>query len=211
MINEVSKYELDPLDPEKNELSAENKATSGSTRANKKTKIIRLFIPEYKTTEDNPYSYDKKNPKSLNFVAKEMDRVIDANFFGKKILFRFVQSEKKNVDRDIYIDQIIANGSDKMGDYVNQELKSVKDIDLYAGEYDFDDGIEDALTKLHKFKPKCDERPQYIYDLLMIFDAESYQQTDYLHPRHKIIVKDGYKLKPDKDPRKSLIGLIIIN
>ncbi len=207
MINEVSKYELDPLDPEKNELSAEDKIKSKTRVA----KIIKLSIPGYKTTEDNPYSYDKKDPKSLNFVAREINQVINTNFFGKKILFRFVQSGKKKIDRNQYIEQILNNGSDKVNDYINQELKDVKNIDLYAGEYNFDDGIEDALTKLHKFKPKCDERPQYIYDILMIFDADSYVQTDYLHPRHKIIVKDGYKLKLNKDPKQSLIGLIIIN
>ncbi len=175
------------------------------------TKIIKIKINDYQTTNDNPYAYYHKSPKSLAPIAQVIDEAIKANFANQKLLFRFVQSGKKDLSRSQYIDQILVNGNDKIGDYVNQELADVNNIDLYAGVYDFEAGLEDALTKLHKFKPKCDEKPQYIYDLLMIFDANFYQQTDYLHPRHKIIVKDGYCLKEGTLAVDALLGLIVIN
>ncbi len=173
--------------------------------------VIYLKIPDYQTTDYNPYAYYNDSPKSLQFVAEPIDTAIKSNFAGKSLLFRFVQSGKKSLPRDKYIEQILASGNDKTGDYENTELKTVEGIDLYAGVYDFTAGVEGVLTSLHKFKPKCDEKPQYIYDILMIFNSDAYQQTDYLHPRHKVIAKDGYKLKPSIDPRKALLGIVVIN
>ena len=79
---------------------------------------------------------------------------------------------------------------------------------MYAAP--FEAGItKKILEGFHKYKPKCEERPQYPVDIWMIYDKDSFDNIEYMHPRLKVMAKDKWKQK--KANNKSLLKLIIVN
>lgn len=169
-----------------------------------KAKTITLQINEYCfRINDNPYEKTgKQQAIPLSEVAHKVSDAIDslpANNLG--LLVRGVQSQKHEITKDLLKERILENGI---------ELEDTERHDMiFATPYSGESTILQILEGFHKYKPKCEERPQYIVDIWMIFDLDTYDNIEYLHPRHNVIARDKWKRKNSKD--SGLVGVVVID
>lgn len=182
------------------------------------TKIVKLICDDYKfDTNSNPFAFNAKSPKSLVEVAELLDGAIRKNFDGQNILIRMIQFGKHESkhSREELIKHILKTGSD----YYEQNSENASEapgikIDMYAARFVPFDKESSTLTLLeafHKWKPKCEERPQYPVDIILIYDYDTYNTIKYKHPRYKVEADDAYKLKTGKNRSDSLIAALVIN
>jgi spore cortex formation protein SpoVR/YcgB (stage V sporulation) len=165
--------------------------------------VIHIDIPSYQfNTGANPFAFDAKDQKSISLIANKIEEALQKNFDMRNVLVRGIQSGHHNMMRDSLIDRIVKNGSDIYD--IGHDSKDYIHAALYT-----DGIIEKLLDAFHAFKPKCEERPQYPVDIWMIFAAEKYSNIRYIHPRHKVLVGDRWKLKPAKSI--GLSGILVIN
>ncbi len=167
-------------------------------------KTIKLKVNEYGFGKNNnPYEInDKQQPVSLSKVANKISESIDSLNTNKlSILVRGIQSGKHKATTDQLLERILKDGV---------ELEDVKKPNtIFAAPYHNEGTILQILEGFHKYKPKCEERPQYIVDIWMVFKLDAYDNIEYLHPRHKVIARDKWKRKSPENT--GLIGVVIIN
>lgn len=155
------------------------------------TNIIRTTIPKYVFVGDsNPYAFNANSPKSLSEIASKIEHTIKDNLNTQNTLIRGIQSGyHKKISRDELINLILKNGQDTYDD--NADMSGI----IHA--VPFEDGVvEQILSGFHVYKPKCEELPQYPVDIWMVFDANAYENVEYIHPRHHVLTRDRWKLKP---------------
>lgn len=170
------------------------------------TKLIRMIVPEYEFKNSNPYEWSLPKPCSLSSIARQVDSVIARGFSGKSILVRALQSGSVGMARTEIIRRITTLGYDKP--YADDAY------DFHAAKYDpftKDSSLLEVFEAFHKWKPKCEERPQLPIDVIEIFDAESYISVEYNHPRHSVASNDRYKLKVSISRTDALLAIILIN
>lgn len=167
-------------------------------------KTIKFKVNEYGFGKnDNPYEInDKQQPISLSKVANKISESIDnLNSNKLSILVRGVQSGKHKATTDQLLERILTNGTE-LDDARNSHT-------IFAAPYRNEGTILQILEGFHKYKPKCEERPQYIVDIWMVFELDAYDNIEYLHPRHNVIARDKWKRKSPKNT--GLIGVVLIN
>lgn len=163
--------------------------------------FVSLTIPEYFFKSSiNDFAWDAVERKSVDSIASIIDNELRRNFSMDKTLVRGIQSARHDLRRDELIGLIIKNGSDYYRDSGA--------TDIFATEFD-EDSVKMILEGFHMFKPKCAESPQYIVDVWMVFDQNSFDNVEYLHPRHKTIANDKWRVKHPKD--NGLRGILVIN
>jgi len=181
-------------------------------------KISHLEINEYKFDENtNPFAFNVEGQRDLAPIVKIIDAEILRRFAGQNILVRGIQSGKKRdeITRDEYLVKILETGTDKIFAQSDDDRSYLGDTeaDFHAGEYPSfsdKDTIGDIFN-LHVYKPGCEDRPQLPIDVLLVYSADDYDAVEYLHQRHKVLVKDAYKIKPGHSRKDSLLGVIVIN
>ncbi len=164
--------------------------------------MVIIKIPEYTfDKQNNPYSFHLASPRELDDVARKIDTAINSEKTEKTFLVRGIQSKHFDLSRDELIKTIRQNNTDNFN-------SATGSIEMYAAP--FEAGItKKILEGFHKYKPKCEERPQYPVDIWMIYDKDSFDNIEYMHPRLKVMAKDKWKQK--KANNKSLLKLIIVN
>jgi hypothetical protein len=196
--NESGVFRNNELDPNREDEDVSEYVTLG--------KIVRIAIPEYEyDIERNPFAFDTENPKDLASVAERLNTEIQSRFEGKNILVRGLQSGHFTLQRNQLIKSIVAHG----GDHVfarNEEADTMYALDFT--QWSSESTVLKTLEGFHKFKPKSEERPHYPVDIWMIFDAASYDNVEYLHPRHNVIARDKWQAK---SPERGLQTVFIIN
>ena len=171
-------------------------------------KIVHILIPEYEyTTGGNPFAFDAKQPRDLASVAEKLNKEIRERFEGKNILVRAVQSGHFTLRRGQLVKSIVAHG----GDHVFRRADKAAG-DIYAlgfKPWTSESTVLKTLEGFHKFKPKSEERPHYPVDIWMVFDAASYENVEYLHPRHQVITRD--KWRAESPSESGLQTVFVIN
>lgn len=170
--------------------------------------IISVKITGYTFSQDrNPFQWDATpRPQSVVPIASQLDATIVRYFAGKKILVRALQSSKRTISRDELLVCAARDGYDKPhtdGTY-----------DFHAAEFlpfTKTSSTKEMFEGFHKWKPKCEERPQLPLDFIMVFDAECYEAIEYIHPRHGTKANDRYRLRDGAERVLSLIAIILIN
>lgn len=200
---ETAFIELDPsYDPERLEGSSELSSEKLSETTTTDTPVAHVDIPEYRfDTSVNPFAYNTKDAQSVGNIAEAIDIALESNFSVNNIIIRGVQSGNHDIARKQLIESILQNGSDL---YRSPD----KSLEIHAKEYS--QGIVlDIMGGFHVWKPKCEERPQYPVDIWMIFDKEAFDNIEYMHPRHKVIARDKWKLK--NSDQGGLKGILVVN
>lgn len=182
------------------------------------SKISRLRVDDYKFDEaTNPFAFDAREKRDLDSIARAIDVEVLRRFADQAILVRGVQSGKKRavLSREDYLAKILETGTDKIFSKSDDDRSFLGEskADFHAGAYasfSKDDTVGEIFN-LHIYKPGCDDRPQLPIDIFLIYDADDYDVVEYLHQRHKVLVRDAYKLKTGRDRAASLIGVIVIN
>ncbi|MBB1563713.1 hypothetical protein HG434_000370, partial [Candidatus Saccharibacteria bacterium] len=171
--------------------------------------IVNVDCPEYSVTPENPYRYDANPPRPLDTIAATIEVPIRQHFTGQNILLRGIQSAHFDTsDRQQFIKEIVARGGD-----IFTVRSTDPTYDMHARRCDNYNG-EEILTLLqafHTYKPKCDELPLAPVDIWQVFAAESYEEIEYLHPRHKVSTRDRYKLRPGLSPQDALLAIVVVN
>jgi len=170
-------------------------------------KIIKLAIPEYRLdSDDNPYRWNIINSQSLAPIARQLDVVIARSFAWSDILVRAVQSASTGMTRGELLTRVRRMGYDQPATdgtydfYAAAYLPFIKDSTLLA-----------TFEAFHRWKPKCEEKPQKLIDLVMVFDATAYGSVEYTHPRHGSLANDRYELKDGAVRSSALLAIILIN
>ena len=167
------------------------------------TKLIKIDCPIYK--------FDKE--LNLEAVSNEIDQAILANFAGKNIVLRGIQSQKHSVPKDELINQILQSGTDRLDSNSDCAVEvNDKLIDLfgYACKVDKSPFVLPVLEGFHKWKPKSLERPQTRVDIWMIYDAKQLENIEYFHKTYKVKVNDGYRFINPSNKTQTLIGLVVV-
>ena len=117
--------------------------------------------------------------------------------------------------RNELIDGIIETGSDyNQVESNNAPQKPDAKIDMYAAKFTPFNNKSSVLSlfeAFHRWRPKCDERPQYPIDLVLIYDYDFYENVRYVHPRYGSMADDAYKLKNGRNQADSLRYVLVIN
>lgn len=196
--NESGVFRDNELDPNREDEDVSEYVALG--------KIVRVAIPEYEyDIKENPFAFDLEHPKDLTPIAERLNAEIQARFEGKDILVRAVQSGHFTLQRNQLIKSIVAHG----GDHVfarNEEADTIYALDFTP--WSSESTALKMLEGFHKFKPKSEEHPHYPVDIWMIFDATSYDNVEYLHPRHNVIARDKWQAT---SPERGLQTVFIIN
>ena len=75
-----------------------------------------------------------------------------------------------------------------------REYKNIENPDtIFAATYEGEKSILRILEGFHKYKPRCEERPQYPVDIWLVFQAKAYENIEYLHPRHNVLARDKWR------------------
>ena len=125
----------------------------------------------------------------LEKVGKYIDGALLANFKGKDLIIRGIQSEKHKLPKNELINQIIATGTDRYSQNSKNEVRvSDKHIDLfgYARKIDVAPIVLPILEGFHKWKPKSLERPRCRVDLWMVYDVNLLENVEYTHMKYKV-------------------------
>lgn len=167
-------------------------------------KTITIQVDGYGfSINGNPYEKTgKQQAIPLSEVAHKISDVIDslpANRFG--FLVRGIQSQKHKITKDQLKVRVLENGVELEG--------AEKSNEIFAAPYRGESTILQILEGFHRYKPKCEERPQYMVDIWMVFDVNAYDNIEYLHPRHDVIARDKWKRKNPKD--SGLVGIVVID
>lgn len=194
-------FELDPsYDPERIEGGADNEARN--KKYINKTAIRYLLIPDYEfDNNSNPYAYDSTDKKAIKPMAARIEEALKEFISYKNTLIRAVRSQSHSLSRDALISSILENGSDVFKD-TNER------IELFADAYS-NTTILFILDGFHKWKPKCDERPQYPLDIWMVYDKSAFDNVAYVNERHNVIAKDKWRMKDSKN--NGLKAVLVIN
>jgi len=203
MKREVSAFELDPsYDPERLEGSRENIVETGVNMiSSSPIPIKHIEIHEYVFNTDlNPFAWDAENQQPIDRIANAIDEALKQSFSMNGTIVRGVQSGHHELNRDDLVSSVISNGSDIYLNIGNEEI--------FAKEFT-DDALKSILSGFHVFKPKSEERPQYPVDVWMIFDKNTFENIEYLHPRHNTIARDKWRLKDSRN--NGLRGILVIN
>lgn len=212
-------FELDPsYDPERIESanSTERELYVQDSPSNQifeyadgLSKISFILCADYTPRQINPYRFDSKR-LSLEPIAKVIEDEIKRWFRQQNILVRGIQSGHLGLNTYALAKKIVLRGDD--GACENRHH--------YDDSYDFhakqvtagsDGYILELLRAFHEFKPKCDELPLSPVDIFMIFDINSYDAVQYLHPRHRVMSNDRYRLKPNYSRQDALLGVIVLD
>jgi len=163
---------------------------------------VKIKILEYNfDKQNNPYSFHLTPPREIDGIARKIELAITRGKPEKPILVRGIQSGHHDLSRDELIKTIRQNGTDIYGSDTGK-------IEIYATP--FEAGIiKRVLEGFHKYKPKCEERPQYPVDIWMIYDKYAFENIEYLHPRHKVMTKDKWEQKNAN--KNGLLNIIIVN
>ena len=161
-----------------------------------------IHIPEYNfDKKTNPYSFHLASPRKLDGIAQKIELAINSDKSDNIFLVRGIQSKHYALSRDELIKTIRRNNTDG-------SISDNGSFEIYAAP--FEAGItKKILEGFHKYKPKCLERPQYPVDIWMIYDKDSFDNIEYMHPRLNVMAKDRWKLKQSNN--KSLSKLVIVN
>lgn len=176
--------------------------------------LSRISVPLYHfSSSSNPFAWDESERVDLEPIAQALDTEILRRFEGRNILVRGIQSHNhEDTSPSKLLEQIIRYGTDRYLD-IASDLSSTQ-IDLYAVEYrsfSAKDSTIGIFEGFHKWKPKSEERPHYPIDIVMIFDASSYERVEYLHPRHGVVASDAWRLRTGVVRHESLLGIVAIN
>lgn len=169
-----------------------------------KQKIINVKVPKYTfDSGNNPFAFNFAPQRKIDDVASIIENAIIANFDYRDILIRGIQSGyHSEITRTELINNISKNGSDKF------EANVTDKNEMFATKFEL--GIvKKILEGFHVYKPKCDESPQYPVDIWMIFNASAYSNIEYMHPRHKVLARDKWRLGEGNN--SAMIGIVIIN
>lgn len=149
----------------------------------------------------NPYAYDSKPKTSVEPAADVISETISSLIGEKRVLVRGIQSGRHAIPKADLVKIIEENGADYQhnGSIANE---------MYASPFS-SDVIFKILEGFHVYKPKSEERPQYPVDIWMIYSADSYENIEYLHPRHKVLAKDKWRRKDDS--QSGLFAMVVIN
>lgn len=167
------------------------------------TKTIFIDCPDYQF-----------NNLDLAKVGSRIDDALLDNFANKKCVLRGIQSKKHQLDKNILIENILKNGSDRYQESSDQQVDVCgENIDLFgmACKMDKKPISLPILEGFHKYKPKSLERPQTKVDIWMVYDANQLTNVEYLHSKYKVLAKDGYIFKNPTDKQTALLGIIVIN
>jgi|GEM_PF-550497 len=209
---EASSFELDPsYDPERLEGSVEQlkeQAPRDSGEIVAKQPIARapvytVSIRDYTfDTTTNPFAFDAVEPLSIGPIADAIDTAIRTHVaIDRPALVRGIQAGKHGGHtRQELVSSILVNGSD--------HYDTTHATDLHAAPY-ADGTIASILGGFHVWKPKCEDRPQHIVDIWMVFDASAFDNIEYMHPRHHVIAHDRWRLRGTND--KGLVAVIVVN
>lgn len=210
---EASSFELDPsYDPERPDSeSIERQPERQSIAAQEQADpaphsyapVTYITIPNYHFPDDtNPYAFDSAQRQSLTSIAAMIDVAIQHHTpADTRVLVRGVQSAAHvPFTRQELIESILVNGSD------HHDPSRVDD--LHALPYT-PGASESILGGFHVWKPRCEDRPQYIVDIWMLFNKSKYENIEYIHPRHQVAANDRWRPLDASD--QGLVAMIIIN
>lgn len=197
---EASSFEFDPsYDPERLDGNSE-KSLDTQTSPSSAIPVVRVVLPEYIfDTSTNPFAWNAENQQPLTKVAHNIANALQQHFDMTDTIIRGVQSAHHQMPRDELIDLIVKNGPDVHNSPANN-------TEIFAQEFG-DQAVSEIIRGFHVFKPKCDERPQHPVDIWMVFDKNSFESIEYLHPRHGVLARDKWRpVSPDgHDPRAVLV------
>lgn len=170
------------------------------------TLLHQLQIDNYRFNQnDNPYIFtadESRQPIPLATVARQIAGAIDSTpAKPPKLLIRGIQTGHHAVGKDALIARILETGTE----IENSEGPTT----IFAAPYESERTILHTLEAFHKYRPKCDEKPQHIIDIWMLFDMDAYDNVEYLHPRHNVLARDKWKRKNTAEP--GLVAVITIN
>ena len=158
--------------------------------------------------------YTLDDHMELGNVSTCIDAAIREHYLGNEIIVRAVQSGKHEKSRQELIEYILRHGDDRHQKASESAANASDDaIDLHGYQCTVNQEpiSHFILQGFHIFKPKALERPQHRADLWLIYDSGQLQNVPYMHTRHNVIAKDGFRYKhPDKKP-SALLGMIVIN
>lgn len=167
------------------------------------SKLVEIAVPQYKFNND----------LNLESVSKAIDYHLLANFKGKKVVIRGIQSAKHTLPNNKLIQQIIDTGVDRYVEGSKNEVKVTdKPVDLfgYACTLEKRPVVLPILEGFHKWKPKSLERPQSRVDIWMIYDVSQLQNVEYTHKLYNVKAKDGYIFLDSGQKETALLGVIVI-
>lgn len=180
-------------------------------------RLLHVSIPQYVFSESdsNPYRYDATPQVSLRPIADVLDALMYHEFDGVGILVRGVQSARQSQTRHQLVEHIKQCGTDRyeMQDAGMQKVEDVS-ADMFAAEYlpwTRQSSLLALFEGFHVYKPKCDEVPQTPIDIVMVYNADAYDQVEYVNSRHGGIGRDAYMLKSGYMRRETLLAIILIN
>jgi hypothetical protein len=160
-------------------------------------------------------AYTLSDNMDLNAVSQCIDSEIRRLFTGQEILLRGIQSGKHSMPKEHLIQDILSNGTDKITDDRGPAGNDgATGIDIHASHVVVsgqDPLTHFTLRAFHEFKPKAQERPKLRVDIWMIYNPSQLDNIEYLHPRHHVIARDGYRFKNPNNKTDALLGLIVIN
>ena len=209
---EASSFELDPsYDPERPdgddlERVGEHVPRDSNDKEHQQPGSVPVFAitaPGYSFDGDtNPYAFNATNPQPISPIADVLDHEFEACLpFNDHLLIRAVQSGKHGeLTRDQLLAFILANGSD-YHDRANEH-------DMHAAHYTIG-AVESILGGFHVWKPRCEEQPQYIADLWLVFDEDAFDNITYAHPRHHVTAHDRWHRR--KADRSGLKTVFVVN
>lgn len=169
-----------------------------------KRKIIHIECPAYILS------------KKLDYIkaGNEIDSALNENFMNQYVMIRAIQSSKHKMPRDKLIERIIEYGNDRY-DSNSEYAANVTDrpIDLFGlvCKIEGQPIAKELLEGFHKWKPKCEEKPQHKADIWMILDPKQFEQVEYNHSRFNIKVSDAYVYKNPNNKPDALIGIVIVD
>lgn len=165
--------------------------------------IQKVQIDDYHFIgKNNPYEGDgSEQPIALVKVARQIAAAINnVSAQNPKLLVRGVQSGKYVGTKKQLLEKIPQEGRE----FANKGEPNT----IYAAPYEGECTLLHILEGFHKYKPKCEERPQYPVDIWLLFDAGAYSNIEYLHPRHNVVARDKWKRgQPDKSGLVKIIEL----
>ncbi len=171
------------------------------------TRVIRLAIPEYTFLGDgNPYAWDAEPVQSLAPIARQLDAVIAKSFAWNDVLVRAVQATGTGMTRGELLTKIRRLGYD--------QPQSDGEYDFHAAQYlpfTKDSSTLQIFEAFHKWKPKCEDKPQPPIDIVMVFDAKRYEAVEHVHSRHGVVASDRYRLRGGSVRADALLAIILIN
>lgn len=159
-------------------------------------------------------SYVFGDSLKLETVGDCIDKALLADFAGKSVVIRGIQSGKHDLDKEGLVASILESGTDRND---RESINEVKVSDEEIGLFGLACRIQETpfvlpiLEGFHRWKPKSLERPQLKVDIWMIYDATMLENVEYTHSKYNVKAKDGYRFKDSANKGQALLGLAVIN